>query len=93
MRARFNLAYVHTQLQEYPAALGRLAEAFALDRTGEYRERLLQKQQEVLALLARRHQQEYLLLTNLVSKAAAPDGQTRRDADQVSPIVAERRDV
>src|SRR5262249_32583320 len=70
VRARYNLACVHTRLKDYLAALGRIAEAFALDRTGEYRERLLQKQQEVLVLLARRHQQEYLLLINLVSKYA-----------------------
>jgi tetratricopeptide (TPR) repeat protein len=55
VRARCNLAYVHTRLNDYPAAMARLAEAFALDKAGEYRERLLQKQQEVLGLLARKH--------------------------------------
>ena len=48
-----------------------IAEALALDKTGEYRERLLQKQQEVLALQAQQHQQAYLRLINLVSSAYA----------------------
>src|SRR5207302_5058092 len=71
VRARYNLAWVHARDRDYPQALARIAEAFALDKTGEYRERLLQKQQEVLARLAQRHQQEYLLLINLVSKYAS----------------------
>jgi tetratricopeptide (TPR) repeat protein len=70
VRARYNLAWVHGRLKDYPQALQRIAEALALDKTGEYRERLLQKQQEVIALQTRRHQQEYLLLINLVSKHA-----------------------
>jgi tetratricopeptide (TPR) repeat protein len=73
VRARSNLAWVHTRRADYPAALGRLAEVLALDKTGEYRERLLQKQQEVLGRLTQRHQQEYLLLINLVSRERAGD--------------------
>ncbi len=73
VRARYNLAWVHTRLKEYPQALNRIAEALALDKTGQYRQQLLQKQQEVLALQTRRHQQEYLLLINLVSKYAKPE--------------------
>src|SRR5947209_8357134 len=42
VRARYNLAWVHSALQEYEAALAVLAEALALDKTGEHRERLLQ---------------------------------------------------
>jgi tetratricopeptide (TPR) repeat protein len=70
VRAHYNLAWVHQRERDYPAALLVLAEALALDRTGEYRERLLQKQQEVLGQLAVRHRQEYLLLVNLVSRHA-----------------------
>jgi tetratricopeptide (TPR) repeat protein len=70
VRARYNLAWVHQRQGDYPAALAVIAEALALDRAGEYRERLLHKQQEVLAQLAGRHQQEYLLLANLVSRHA-----------------------
>jgi tetratricopeptide (TPR) repeat protein len=73
VRARYNLAWVHAREREYPQALLRIAEALALDRTGEYRDRLVQKQQEVMALQTRRHQQEYLLLINLVSKYAKPE--------------------
>jgi tetratricopeptide (TPR) repeat protein len=82
VRARYNLAWVHTRLMEYPQALVRIAEALALDRTGEYRERLLQKQQEVIARQARRHQQEFLMLINLVSKPTRPEKQDT----ELSPV-------
>ncbi len=70
VRARYNLAWVHAREKDYPAALARLAEALALDKSGEYRERLLQKLQQVLGRQTQRHQQEYLLLINLVSRHA-----------------------
>ncbi len=73
VRARFNLAWVHTREKNFPDALECIAQALALDKTGEYRERLLQKQNEILAQAALRHQQEYLLLINLVSKYAKPE--------------------
>ncbi len=88
VRARYNLAWVHVREREYPQALARMAEALALDKTGEYRERLLQKQQEVVALQARRHQQEYLLLINLVSKYAKADKE--REEIPISPGRDER---
>jgi tetratricopeptide (TPR) repeat protein len=72
VRSRYNLAWVHVREKNFPAALDVLAKAMALDKTGEYRERLLQKQQEVLAGLHLRNQQEYLLLINLVSRHAKP---------------------
>jgi tetratricopeptide (TPR) repeat protein len=71
VRARYNLAWVHQREKNYAAALAVIAEALALDKTGQYRERLLQKQSEVVAQQVQRHQQEYLLLVNLVSKYAA----------------------
>ena len=49
VRSRYNLAWVHAREKDYPAALQLIAEALALDKTGQYRERLLQKQNEVLA--------------------------------------------
>jgi tetratricopeptide (TPR) repeat protein len=70
VRARYNLAWVHTREKDFAAALQRIAEALALDKTGEYRDRLLQKQQEVVGRQTQRHQQEYLLLINLVSRYA-----------------------
>ena len=70
VRSRYNLAWVHTRLKDYPAALDMIAQAMSLDKTGEFRDRLLHKQQEILARLAQKNQQEYLLLINLVSKYA-----------------------
>lgn len=72
VRSRYNLAWVHVREKNYDAALKRLAEAFSLDKTGEYRERLTQKMQEVLHHVSLRHQQEYLLLINLVSRYNKP---------------------
>lgn len=73
VRARFNLAWTHQREKNYPAALEMLAQALALDKMGHYHERILQKQQEVLVQLRQRHQQEYLLLINLVSKYTKKD--------------------
>ena len=76
VRSRFNLAFVHVREKNFDAALKRIAEAFTLDKTGEYRERLMQKMQEVLQHVAHRHQQEYLLLINLVSRYAKKKDET-----------------
>jgi tetratricopeptide (TPR) repeat protein len=81
VRARYNLDWVHAREKVFPEALAVLAEGLALDRMGEYRERLLQKQNEVLALQAQRHQQEYLRMINLVSKYASQLGQPRTGTD------------
>jgi tetratricopeptide (TPR) repeat protein len=81
VRARYNLAFVHTRSKNYPAALAVIAEALALDRTGQYRDRLLQKQTEVLQLLTLRQQQEYLLMVNLVSKTES-EPQRHRDTEK-----------
>jgi tetratricopeptide (TPR) repeat protein len=72
VRARYNLAWVYQRQRDYDAAVRVIAEGLALDKTGEYRERLVQKQAEVLAGLEGRNRQEYLLLLNLVSKYAKP---------------------
>jgi hypothetical protein len=90
VRARYNLAWVHQRERDYDAALQVLAEALALDRTGEYRDRLLQKQQEVLGGLAARPRQEYLLLINLVSKyAKAGEASKPTAAEAVASAPAE----
>jgi Tfp pilus assembly protein PilF len=68
VRARYNLAWVHARDKNFPAALAVLAEALALDKTGEYRDRLMHKLQEVVAQATLRNQQEFLLLINLVSR-------------------------
>jgi tetratricopeptide (TPR) repeat protein len=88
VRARYNLAWCHVREKNFPAALEMIAEALALDRTGEYRDRLLQKIQEVMVQVGQRHQQEYLLLINLVSRYAKKD-----EADKDKPDKpAERTD-
>ncbi len=71
VRARYNLAWVHTQEKDFSAALHQLAEALVLDQTGEYRERLLHKQREVLARLRLRQQQEYLRIANRIGTSAS----------------------
>ena len=76
VRARYNLAWVYQREKNFPAALEIIAQGIALDKTAQYRERLLQKQAEVAAQQAQRHQTEYLLLVNLVSKYAAPGPNT-----------------
>ncbi len=73
VRSRYNLAWVFTRLKDFPAALDMISQAMSLDKTGEFRDRLLHKQQEVLVQLAQKNQQEYLLLINLVSKYARQD--------------------
>src|SRR5262249_49505844 len=65
--ARYNLAFVYIRTREYALALQVIAEALALDRARTYREGLLQRQSEVLAQLAQRHQQESLRLANRIS--------------------------
>jgi tetratricopeptide (TPR) repeat protein len=85
VRARYNLAWVQQRQRDYPGALAVIAEALALDKTGEYRERLLQKQAEVLAGLEVRNRQEYLLMLNLVSKHARP-----LDRDRPLPVSVRR---
>jgi tetratricopeptide (TPR) repeat protein len=78
VRSRFNLAFVHVRERNFDAALRRIAEAFTLDKTGEYRDRLMQKMQEVVHHVSLRHQQEYLLLINLVSRYTRPKDETEQ---------------
>jgi tetratricopeptide (TPR) repeat protein len=73
VRSRYNLGWIYSREKNYPAALDAISQALALDKTGEFRERLLHKQQEVLGQLAMRHQHDYLLLINLVSKYVKSD--------------------
>jgi tetratricopeptide (TPR) repeat protein len=73
VRARYNLAWCHVREFNFPAALSIIADALALDKTGEYAKRLLDKLTEVMQLVGMRHRQEYLLLINLVSRFAKKD--------------------
>ena len=67
VRGRFNMSYVYTVESRYRQALAMIAEALALDETGEYTEKLMKKQSEVLTRLAMRNQQRYFLQANRVS--------------------------
>jgi tetratricopeptide (TPR) repeat protein len=71
VRARYNLAFVYLRERNFKGALRMIAEALELDKMGQYRDRLLQKLQEVLVGLTLRNQREYLLLINLVSQYTA----------------------
>jgi tetratricopeptide (TPR) repeat protein len=92
VRSRYNLAWVFTRAKRYPDALKYIAEALALDKTGQFRERILQKLNEVLAKLTVRNQQEYLLLINLVSKHAKDDKQDDKKPEGVPTQVTRPTD-
>jgi tetratricopeptide (TPR) repeat protein len=70
--ARYNLSWVLLHDKDYAAGLHMIAEALALDKLGEYRERLLQKQAEILGHLAQRNQLEFQLLANRSRKYPFP---------------------
>lgn len=91
VRARHNLAWVYTREKNYGAALQMIAEALAHDKTGQLRERLLHKQQEILALQAVQHQQEYLLYVNFVSRDPKKPKRDEADESQSVPAFAEKR--
>jgi tetratricopeptide (TPR) repeat protein len=67
IRGRYNMAWVHNAERRYRQALAVIAEALAMDETGEYGERLMKKQSEVLQRLAMRNQQRFFLQANRVS--------------------------
>lgn len=67
VQSRYNLAWVFLHKKEHAEALRVIAEALARDWRGVWRDRLLQKQAEVLADLVRRAQQEMQTLMNRVS--------------------------
>jgi len=67
VRGRYNLAWVYQNERRYQAALAVIAEALALDEAGEYWERLVKKQNEVLTRLSQRNQHKQFLLANRVS--------------------------
>jgi tetratricopeptide (TPR) repeat protein len=58
VRARYNLSFTFSQKNNPVAALRAIGEGLALDKNGEYRERLLQKQSEILGQLQRRQQEQ-----------------------------------
>ncbi len=71
MKSRYNLSWTLIREANYGEALAVIAEALALDETGEYYERLGKKQAEILQHLARRNGQRQLLMANRVSEQEA----------------------
>jgi len=69
VRALFNISFVLVQEKDLASTLKTLAKALVLDQTGEYRERLLQKQAEVLAQLANKQRQAAQLHANRLSQS------------------------
>jgi tetratricopeptide (TPR) repeat protein len=94
VRGRYNLAFVHVQAREYDHALGRIAEALARDKSGAYHERLLQKQKEVLTLLAQQNQRSYLGQADRISATAGAGrpgrGEEQPPTLQPAPVQAPR---
>jgi tetratricopeptide (TPR) repeat protein len=79
VQARYNLAWVFLHQKEHAEALRVIAEALARDWRGVWRDRLLQKQTEVLVDLVRRTQQEMQTLMNRIS--LSPRSADDRDAE------------
>jgi tetratricopeptide (TPR) repeat protein len=50
VRTSLNLAYTHGQFADFQQALTAIAEGLAFDKTGLFRQRLLEKQQHILTL-------------------------------------------
>jgi tetratricopeptide (TPR) repeat protein len=72
VRGRLNLAWLRAQQRRFRDALVLIGEGLALDEMGQYRDRLLQKQAEILAALAQRQQMQFLLQANRVSPPLGP---------------------
>lgn len=72
-RAHFNLSFVFLQERNLDQALVAIANSLVLDKPGEFRQALLQKQSEVLAMLAQQYQQDCLRSLNRTSRV--PTGQ------------------
>ncbi|MCI0329972.1 MAG: tetratricopeptide repeat protein [candidate division Zixibacteria bacterium] len=58
VRARYNLIFTFSQKHNPKSALRAIGEGLALDKNGEYRERLLQKQSEILNDLRKRQEEK-----------------------------------
>jgi tetratricopeptide (TPR) repeat protein len=54
VRARYNLVYTLTDKRDFPGALNMISEALAIDEGGEFAERLLKRQGEIISALKQR---------------------------------------
>jgi tetratricopeptide (TPR) repeat protein len=64
IRGRYNLAFVLADTSRTAEALAVLGEALGLDRDGDFREKLLQKQSDLLTQMERTYNEERLRLAN-----------------------------
>jgi tetratricopeptide (TPR) repeat protein len=88
VKSRYNLSWTLVRRRQYREALAVLAEALALEETGEFYDRLLKKQAEVLSRLNSRNQQRQLLLANRVSRRT-PQGES---SSAKSPTQDQKKD-
>jgi tetratricopeptide (TPR) repeat protein len=70
VRARYNLAFTFGRRRDYLSALRMIAEGLAHDRAGQFRERLLAKQTEILGLITTRNRQSLQGIANRFSWSA-----------------------
>src|SRR5262249_46830616 len=91
-RAHFNLSFVFLQERSLDQALAAIAKSLALDMAGEFRQALLQKQSEVLSLLAQQYQQDCLRSLNRTSRVPNENGHkdANRHVDTSANTVASR---
>jgi tetratricopeptide (TPR) repeat protein len=73
VRARYNLVYTFAHDHDYAAALKMIAEGLAHDKTGEYRERLLEKQTEILGRLGECQRQQHRRLIDRFVWCPSPE--------------------
>jgi tetratricopeptide (TPR) repeat protein len=67
IRARYNLIYTYARKNDYAMALRMVAEGLAYDRTGEYTQRLLEKQSEILRQITAQRQERTRLLADRIA--------------------------
>lgn len=68
VRARYNLAWVFLQENNFASALQAIADGLLNDGNGEYHDRLLEKQTEAITRLAQRNQLKQRLRADLISR-------------------------
>jgi tetratricopeptide (TPR) repeat protein len=73
VQARYSLACLHARAGAFPEALQRIAQGLGLDRTGAFRDSLLQKQAEVLGLLDEQLQRRQQGQANRVARDGPPN--------------------
>jgi Tfp pilus assembly protein PilF len=67
VRARYNLVQCYSRRRDFAGSFRTIAEGLALDRRGHYRERLLQRQSELLSEMSRIQEQRHRLLADKFS--------------------------